>query len=106
MKDLDAVVARVGDGDQGAVADGDAIGRRELPVAGAGRAERVGRRAVGIEQMHAVVTRVDGDEHAGQQGRRRGRRRAVALGMRDAASNDGGRGQQARDGDDAEQGEP
>ena len=102
MEHLHAVVARVGDGDQVAAGrHGNALRRREA----AGRAEHEGGRAVGMEHLHAVVARVGDGEHARPHDRRLAAA-AVALGMRVAASNGGGRGQQARDGDDAEQGEP
>ena len=68
MQYLDAVVARVGDGDHAAVAHVDALRRRELPLAGAGRAERKCRRAVGIEHPHAVAGSVGDDCHARRQG--------------------------------------
>ena len=100
MEHLHAVVARVGDGEHAAAGrHGDAARRRES----IGRAEHKGGRAVGMEHLHAVVARVGDGEHARPQGRRRA---VVALGMRRAAGDDGGRGQQARNGDGAEQGEP
>ena len=66
MKDLDAVVARVGDGDHAFECDeGDALRLVELSGAVAGRAECNDRRAVGAEYLDAVVARVgDGDQAA------------------------------------------
>ena len=68
MKDLDAVVARVGHGELAERAKGDAGRPIELPVAGAvraGRAKRAGGRAVCMKDLDAVVARVGHGELAG-----------------------------------------
>ena len=104
---LDAVVASVGDGDRAVGADGDAPRRREVSLARAMRAEHEGGGAVGAEHLDAVVASVGDGEHAvPKHARRAVGRRPAGFGMRCAASNGGGRGQQACDGDGAEQGEP
>ena len=92
MEYLDAVVARVGDGDHAAVAHVDALRRRELPDGRTGRAERKCRRAVGIEHPHAVAGSVSDDCHARRQG--------ALLG---GDGRHGERCQQARGGDGREQ---
>ena len=74
---LDAVVARVGDGDQ--VARRRPCRRQgipELAVGAASRPELANEAAVGAEHLDAVVARVGDGEHADRRlGRRRQRRK-------------------------------
>ena len=76
IEHLHAVVARVGDGDPGAVGRPcRGPGPVQLPVEEAVRAQLAGEGAVGIEHLNAMVERVGDCDHSGHRHGRRRRRR-------------------------------